>query len=67
MEDFITWVDSSKIKQHVMNYNEEVCGRILGASSCGVYTLLYKSLGSIFLFIYFYVFEVSHQANILFA
>ncbi|XP_073705676.1 U3 small nucleolar ribonucleoprotein protein IMP3 [Garra rufa] len=23
MEDFITWVDSSKIKQHVMNYNEE--------------------------------------------
>jgi len=21
MEDFITWVDSSKIKQHVMNYN----------------------------------------------
>ncbi len=25
MEDFVTWVDSSKIKQHVMNYNEEVC------------------------------------------
>lgn len=24
MEDFVTWVDSSKIKQHVMNYNEEV-------------------------------------------
>uniref|UniRef100_A0A668S6F4 U3 small nucleolar ribonucleoprotein protein IMP3 n=1 Tax=Oreochromis aureus TaxID=47969 RepID=A0A668S6F4_OREAU len=23
MEDFVTWVDSSKIKQHVMNYNEE--------------------------------------------
>lgn len=23
MEDFITWVDSSKIKRHVMNYNEE--------------------------------------------
>uniref|UniRef100_A0A3Q3QC29 U3 small nucleolar ribonucleoprotein protein IMP3 n=1 Tax=Monopterus albus TaxID=43700 RepID=A0A3Q3QC29_MONAL len=24
MEDFVTWVDSSKIKQHVMNYNDEV-------------------------------------------
>uniref|UniRef100_A0A672H7E1 U3 small nucleolar ribonucleoprotein protein IMP3 n=1 Tax=Salarias fasciatus TaxID=181472 RepID=A0A672H7E1_SALFA len=23
MEDFVTWVDSSKIKKHVMNYNEE--------------------------------------------
>ncbi|XP_067846904.1 U3 small nucleolar ribonucleoprotein protein IMP3 [Heptranchias perlo] len=23
MEDFVTWVDSSKIKQHVMEYNEE--------------------------------------------
>ncbi|XP_034410999.1 U3 small nucleolar ribonucleoprotein protein IMP3 [Cyclopterus lumpus] len=23
MEDFVTWVDSSKIRQHVMNYNEE--------------------------------------------
>ncbi|KAM4640906.1 U3 small nucleolar ribonucleoprotein IMP3 isoform 1-T1 [Discoglossus pictus] len=23
MEDFITWVDSSKIKKHVMEYNEE--------------------------------------------
>ncbi|XP_066547824.1 U3 small nucleolar ribonucleoprotein IMP3 [Amia ocellicauda] len=23
MEDFVTWVDSSKIKQHVMNYNEQ--------------------------------------------
>uniref|UniRef100_A0A8C5G093 Small ribosomal subunit protein uS4 N-terminal domain-containing protein n=1 Tax=Gouania willdenowi TaxID=441366 RepID=A0A8C5G093_GOUWI len=23
MEDFVTWVDSSKIKQHVLNYNEE--------------------------------------------
>ncbi|XP_016333639.1 U3 small nucleolar ribonucleoprotein protein IMP3-like isoform X2 [Sinocyclocheilus anshuiensis] len=23
LEDFVTWVDSSKIKQHVMNYNEE--------------------------------------------
>lgn len=25
MEDFVTWVDTSKIKQHVMNYNDEVC------------------------------------------
>ncbi|KAM4044714.1 U3 small nucleolar ribonucleoprotein IMP3 [Anomaloglossus baeobatrachus] len=24
MEDFITWVDSSKIKKHVMDYNEEM-------------------------------------------
>ncbi|MBN3322822.1 IMP3 protein, partial [Atractosteus spatula] len=24
VEDFVTWVDSSKIRQHVMNYNEEV-------------------------------------------
>ncbi|KAM5179516.1 U3 small nucleolar ribonucleoprotein IMP3 [Mantella aurantiaca] len=23
MEDFVTWVDSSKIKRHVMSYNEE--------------------------------------------
>ncbi|KAL0966754.1 hypothetical protein UPYG_G00299730 [Umbra pygmaea] len=23
MEDFVTWVDTSKIKQHVMTYNEE--------------------------------------------
>eukprot|EP00079_Xenopus_tropicalis_P034707 XP_017948478.1 PREDICTED: U3 small nucleolar ribonucleoprotein protein IMP3 isoform X1 [Xenopus tropicalis] len=23
MEDFVTWVDSSKIKKHVMEYNEE--------------------------------------------
>ncbi|XP_042353558.1 U3 small nucleolar ribonucleoprotein protein IMP3 [Plectropomus leopardus] len=23
MEDFVTWVDSSKIKQHVMNFNDE--------------------------------------------
>lgn len=31
MEDFVTWVDSSKIKQHVLNYNEEVSflGRLL--------------------------------------
>ncbi|GAA6080275.1 U3 small nucleolar ribonucleoprotein protein IMP3 [Tachysurus ichikawai] len=28
MEDFVTWVDSSKIKQHVMNYNEEVGRRL---------------------------------------
>lgn len=24
MEDFVTWVDSSKIRQHVLNYNDEV-------------------------------------------
>ncbi|XP_030061809.1 U3 small nucleolar ribonucleoprotein IMP3 [Microcaecilia unicolor] len=23
MEDFVTWVDSSKIKQHILEYNEE--------------------------------------------
>ncbi|XP_077581212.1 U3 small nucleolar ribonucleoprotein IMP3 isoform X1 [Stigmatopora nigra] len=23
MEDFVTWVDSSKIKRHVLNYNEQ--------------------------------------------
>ncbi|XP_014091256.1 U3 small nucleolar ribonucleoprotein protein IMP3 [Bactrocera oleae] len=23
LEDFVTWVDSSKIKQHVLNYNDE--------------------------------------------
>lgn len=28
MEDFVTWVDSSKIRQHVMNYNDEVGGRL---------------------------------------
>lgn len=37
IEDFVTWVDSSKIKQHVLNYNDEV--------SCGVafFNLLSKS------------------------
>lgn len=29
MEDFVTWVDSSKIKQHVLNYNDEVSRRVL--------------------------------------
>uniref|UniRef100_A0A674PLS1 IMP U3 small nucleolar ribonucleoprotein 3 n=1 Tax=Takifugu rubripes TaxID=31033 RepID=A0A674PLS1_TAKRU len=24
MEDFVTWVDSSKIRQHVLNYNDEM-------------------------------------------
>lgn len=24
MEDFVTWVDASKIRQHVLNYNDEV-------------------------------------------
>ncbi|XP_069827420.1 U3 small nucleolar ribonucleoprotein protein IMP3 [Dendropsophus ebraccatus] len=31
MEDFITWVDSSKIKRHVMEYNEERDDFDLGA------------------------------------
>ena len=25
MEDFVTWTDTSKIKRHVLEYNEEVC------------------------------------------
>lgn len=25
MEDFITWTDTSKIRAHVLEYNEEVC------------------------------------------
>uniref|UniRef100_A0A7N6ABW3 Small ribosomal subunit protein uS4 N-terminal domain-containing protein n=1 Tax=Anabas testudineus TaxID=64144 RepID=A0A7N6ABW3_ANATE len=29
MEDFVTWVDSSKIKQHVMNYNDEVSESVI--------------------------------------
>lgn len=24
MEDFITWVDTSKIKRHIMKYNEKL-------------------------------------------
>ncbi|KAM4722250.1 U3 small nucleolar ribonucleoprotein IMP3 [Rhinophrynus dorsalis] len=31
MEDFVTWVDSSKIKKHVMEYNEERDDFDLGA------------------------------------
>ncbi|XP_063810291.1 U3 small nucleolar ribonucleoprotein protein IMP3 [Pseudophryne corroboree] len=31
MEDFVTWVDSSKIRQHVMEYNEERDDFDLGA------------------------------------
>ena len=34
MEDFVTWVDSSKIKQHVMNYNEEVSSLLRLCSYC---------------------------------
>jgi hypothetical protein len=25
MEDFVTWVDTSKLKRTVMRYNDEVC------------------------------------------
>ena len=25
MEDFVTWVDTSKIKQKIMKYNDKVC------------------------------------------
>lgn len=25
LEDFVTWVDSSKIRKHVMEYNDMVC------------------------------------------
>lgn len=25
MEDFVTWVDTSKLKRTVMSYNDEVC------------------------------------------
>ena len=25
MEDFVTWTDTSKIRRHVLEYNEEVC------------------------------------------
>lgn len=37
MEDFVTWVDSSKIRQHVLNYNDEV-------SSGFAFHLLYTSV-----------------------
>ena len=29
MEDFVTWVDTSKIKRTVMNYNDEVGGNAI--------------------------------------
>lgn len=25
MEDFVTWTDTSKIRKHVLEYNEQVC------------------------------------------
>lgn len=25
MEDFVTWVDTSKLKRTIMRYNDEVC------------------------------------------
>ena len=25
MEDFVTWVDTSKLKRTIMQYNDEVC------------------------------------------
>ena len=27
MEDFVTWVDQSKLKRTIMKYNDEVCFR----------------------------------------
>lgn len=32
LEDFVTWVDSSKIRKHVMEYNDLVCCQILGSN-----------------------------------
>ena len=37
MEDFVTWTDTSKIRKHVLNYNEEVCGTTLLVSLGIVY------------------------------
>ena len=28
MEDFVTWVDTSKLKRTVMKYNDEVCSQV---------------------------------------
>lgn len=37
MEDFVTWVDSSKIKHHIMKYNDKVCYALMSS----MYTLMY--------------------------
>lgn len=31
MEDFVTWVDTSKLKRTVARYNDEVCALLSGA------------------------------------
>ena len=31
MEDFVTWVDTSKLKRTVARYNDEVCALFSGA------------------------------------
>lgn len=32
MEDFVTWVDTSKLKRTIMKYNDEVRFPIVGAN-----------------------------------
>lgn len=34
MEDFVTWVDTSKLKRTIMKYNDEVCSLLAAVSTC---------------------------------
>ena len=37
LEDFVTWVDSSKIKQKVMEYNEEVSTQVFARATSAIF------------------------------
>lgn len=57
MEDFVTWVDTSKIKRTVMNYNDEVSGDKLSCfisyNATSLMTLTSSNLYRPVTFIYF--------------
>ena len=40
MEDFVTWTDTSKIRKHVLEYNEEVYTVIVASVQGLCYTVL---------------------------
>lgn len=37
MEDFVTWVDTSAIKKHIMEYNELVSLLVIAVSKIPIY------------------------------
>ena len=66
MEDFVTWVDTSKIKRSVMNYNDEVGGErwphSLSNTPRSSTTLISSSIHRLVLFIYLH--PLSHLPSL---